>query len=157
MSDRLGDDASFAVTYGDTMSDIDLAEVRACHERHGWLATLVATDLPTRFRVVGLRYGETTVRGFAAKPVLLNDHINGGFYFFRREALSRDYWAAGAELETTVLEGLVKEQQLEAFPFRGGVVAPRQRARPGHHRRHRARVGGAGLSQRARERRSSRR
>lgn len=119
--DRLGDDPSFAVTYSDTVSDVDIARVRAFHERHGRLGTLLATDLPTRFRVVGLRYGETTVRGFAARPVLLNDHINGGYYFFRREALDRDYWTPGVELETAVLEGMVGEQQLEAFPFRGGV------------------------------------
>jgi glucose-1-phosphate cytidylyltransferase len=121
LREQLEDSPSFAVTYSDTVSDVDLARVRAFHEGHGKLGTLVATDLPTRFRVIGLRYGETTVRGFATKPVLLNDHINGGFYFFRREALSRPYWAPGSVLETAVLEGLVKEQQLEAYPFRDGV------------------------------------
>lgn len=118
----LGDPAVFAVTYSDTLSDVDLKAMLATHRRHGRLATMMATQMPTRFRILGLRPGDPLVRGFLEKALIENDPINGGFYFFQGAALSERYLGnpePGLVLETTALEQLVEDRQLVAYPYGG--------------------------------------
>lgn len=111
-----------AVSYSDTLADVDLRQHLAFHEGHEKLASLIGVHIPTRFRVLGMRYGDPAVRGFVDKPVILTDYINGGFYFFRPEILGADDLgsdAPGLTLETTVLERLAREGQLMARLHRG--------------------------------------
>lgn len=118
----LGDPAVFAVTYSDTLCDVDLRAMLAVHRRHGRLATMLATQMPTRFRILGLRPGDPLVRGFLEKALVENDPINGGFYFFQGAALSERYLgnpAPGLVLETTVLEQLVEDRQLVSHAHGG--------------------------------------
>lgn len=118
---RLGAAPIFAATYSDSLSTVDLGAMAAAHLAHGKIATLLAARVPTRFRILGMRPGETIVRGFATKPVIRNDFINGGFYFFRREVLGPDLLGAGRGivLEETVLDALAARGELIAFPFEG--------------------------------------
>lgn len=120
---QLGAPDWFCATYSDTVSDLDLASLIAAHHRHGRLATMVATQMPSRFRILGLRPGDTQVRGFLDKALIENDPINGGFYVFQGAVLSPRYLGdptPGLVLETTVLERLVEDRQLEAWPYGGG-------------------------------------
>lgn len=119
----LGSPDWFCATYSDTVSDLDLTALVAAHHRHGRLATMVATQMPSRFRILGLRPGDTQVRGFLDKALIENDPINGGFYVFQGAVLGARYLgdpAPGLVLETTVLERLVEDRQLEAWPYGGG-------------------------------------
>lgn len=123
LAERLGPAASFGVAYSDTLCSVDLAKVASAHLAHQKIATLVGARVPVRFRVLGIRLGETLVRGFAARPVILNDYINGGYYFFRREVLGAPYLGGrgtGVVLENEVLEALAAAEQLVAFPYEGG-------------------------------------
>lgn len=117
----LGDAPLFCVTYSDTLTTVDLAGIQDAHEKHGAVATLLATKVPTRFRILGMRPGDSHVRGFAAKPVIQNDQINGGFYVFNRAIFVKDYLGAMSPiiLEEIVLESLAARGELIAIPCEG--------------------------------------
>lgn len=111
----------FAMSYSDTLSTSDLVQLLEHHLRHNKVATLLATRMPTRFRILGVRYGDPIVRGFAENAVIRNDLINGGYYFFKRDILTETYLdgRAGLTLETHVLEKLVASGELVSHPFTG--------------------------------------
>lgn len=117
----LKDQDWFCVTYSDVLSSVNLAEVAQTHMTRGKLATLVGVKLPTRFRILGLKAGDPLVRGFASKPVIQNDYINGGFYFFNKKILETDYLGSEGEivLEEAILEKLALEGNLLSFPHGG--------------------------------------
>lgn len=108
----------FAVTYSDTISDMNLKEVLDFHFEHKKVATLTAARLPTRFRILGLRQGESEVRGFG-KAFLHGHYVNGGFYFFNENIWSQDYLTGQNVkiLETEVLDRLTEKKQLNAFLY----------------------------------------
>ena len=116
----LGACSTFCVTYSDTLSDVDLIEELVFHRATGLTATVVAAQMPSRFRVMGIRHSDYLVRAFAAKPVIQSVPINGGYYIFESELLSKNYLESGiAPLEQTPLERLAAELQLGAFNHRG--------------------------------------
>lgn len=118
--EALGDRERFAVTYSDTLSDIDLGAELRFHREQGLVATLTAAKMPVRFRVLGIRTGKVLVRGFASRPVIEGAHINGGYYFF-----TRDFWQAASSLNPAValenepLEQLAAAGQLAAYEHKG--------------------------------------
>jgi glucose-1-phosphate cytidylyltransferase len=110
-----------ALTYGDIYSDVELDLLQSAHIQSGRTATLLAVHRPTRFRILGLVENDTTVRGFANKPVRERDYINGGFYFlnkgiFSLPALSED---PGCVFEKEVLDALILEKELNAYKYLG--------------------------------------
>lgn len=111
----------FWVTYSDTLSTVDLQALADFHLGHGKVATCLAARLPTRFRILGIRRGESEVRGFAARPVIQADYINGGFYAFRQEIFAAPYLECpGSDvLEERVLEALAQNGELMAFAHDG--------------------------------------
>ncbi len=79
-------DSTFAVTYGDGLSDVDLTAAFEFHRNHGRLATLTGVHPSSRF-------GELVCDGnrvveFREKPRSRNDLVNGGFFFFEPEFLT---------------------------------------------------------------------
>jgi glucose-1-phosphate cytidylyltransferase len=115
----------FALTYSDTLSDVDLGAQQRFHQQAGRAATLVAAQYPLRFRVLGMRQNEHLVRRFAARPVIESAPVNGGFYLFEQALWSDRYLGPGADpaalvLEEAVLERLAADEQLAAFTHRGG-------------------------------------
>ncbi len=111
----------FAVTYSDTISTLKLSESLRVHIDSQKMGTLTGTRLPTRFRILGTRPGESLVRGFAEKPINKGDYINGGFYFFRKEIMDLGIWGAKDHvvLETDLLDLLVARAELSAFVYEG--------------------------------------
>lgn len=111
----------FFATYSDTLCTVDLREEARFHEAHGKLATCLAVRLPTRFRILGLRRGETQVRGFAERPVIVSDSIVGGFYALRPGVFGPAYLgsAGNAVFEAGVLEALARDGHLEAYAHEG--------------------------------------
>lgn len=83
-------------TYGDGLSDVDIAKVFDYHLKSGNIGTLVGVHLPTTFGIV--EADDTGhIQSFREKPVLPG-FINGGFFCFTREIF--DY----LEGDTSVLE-----------------------------------------------------
>ncbi len=118
--ERLGKHETFAVSYSDTLSDIDLGAEMRFHKKHGLVATMATAKLPVRFRILGIRTGEVLVRGFAERPVIDSVSINGGYYLF-----NFDFWRSvsnlgpNVALENQPLEQLAADSQLAAYSHNG--------------------------------------
>lgn len=113
----LGDHEEFAVTYGDGLTDADLAAELAFHREHGGLGTVLGVSPPSRFGE--LRLEGDRVAAFAEKPDFGDKWINGGFFYFRRgflEYLSED---ESCVLERRPLVRLASDGGLSMYRHRG--------------------------------------
>ncbi len=107
---------SFCLTYGDGVSDIDIAGSIAFHKAHGRLATIGAVIPPGRYGA--LRMEGDKVTSFTEKPPGDNAFINGGFFVLQPEVVDR---IAGDSTpwEAAPLEGLARDGELVAFRHAG--------------------------------------
>jgi len=113
----LGDATTFAVTYGDGLTDANLAEELRCHRSEGRVGTVLGVNPPSRFGE--LRVDGTLVEEFAEKPDFADSWINGGYFFFERDFLP--YLAAeeSCVLEREPLIRLARDRQLSVYRHRG--------------------------------------
>lgn len=104
------------MTYGDGLSDINIAAEIAFHRRHGLLATLTAVTPPARFGALHLNGDK--VNGFAEKPKADQARVNGGFFVLQPKVL--DLIAGDAtSWEREPLETLATQGQLAAWRHDG--------------------------------------
>ncbi len=109
-------DGPFMLTYGDGVSDVNVADLLAFHRKHGKLATVTAVRPPARFG--GLVFDGDLVREFTEKPQVGEGWINGGFFVMEPGVL--DYIQGDQTyLEREPLERLAKDGQLVAFRHDG--------------------------------------
>lgn len=113
----LGDAQHFAVTYGDGVTDANLAEEFDFHVKKGKAATVLGVNPPSRFGELKLQ--EDEVVEFAEKPDLSDNWINGGYFFFKREALKYLSKDEGCVLEKEPLVNLAKDRALNIRKHRG--------------------------------------
>ncbi len=109
-------DGTFMVTYGDGVSDLNLATLLAFHRSHGRIATVTAVRPPARFG--GLIFKGDLVSEFTEKPQIGEGWVNGGFFVFQPEIFS---YLKGddSSLEIDALEKLAGEGQLAAYQHEG--------------------------------------
>ena len=101
------DEEAFCFTYGDGVSDVNLADVKA---------TLTATLPPGRFGALDLH--ENKVRSFQEKPKGDGAMINGGFFVLSPSVI--DLIAGdNTTWEREPLEQLAREGQLAAYQYTG--------------------------------------
>jgi glucose-1-phosphate cytidylyltransferase len=110
-------DAPFCFTYGDGVSDVDIAALIRFHKEHGLKATLTATYPPGRFGALDIRR-DHRVMTFKEKPRGDGGMINGGFFVLSPECLEllegdETVWERGP------LETLANSGQLAAFAHQG--------------------------------------
>ncbi len=105
-------DRTFALTYGDGVSDVDLRAVVDFHERHGKLATITAIRPQSRFG--GLVLDGDEVGEFTEKPQIGEGWVNGGFMVLDRAVIDR-IGGDDDSFESDVLEGLAADGQLMAY------------------------------------------
>lgn len=74
--EHIKNEKAFCFTYGDGVSDVDIASTIDFHFKHGKLATLTSTFPPGRFGVLEIENNQ--VKSFKEKPK--GDLINGGFF-----------------------------------------------------------------------------
>lgn len=114
----LGAAPHFAVTYGDGLTDADLAQEYAFHVREGRVGTVLGVNPPSRFGE--LRLQGARVEEFSEKPDFHDQWINGGYFFFRRDFLPYlDAEDEGCVLEQRPLVRLARDGQLSMFAHRG--------------------------------------
>ncbi len=113
----LGAFESFAVTYGDGLTNANLKEEFEFHKQHGKIGTILGTNPPSRFGSIKLN-GET-VEEFSEKPEFEDEWINGGYFFFRREFLSYLSKDEKCILERQPLVKLASDRQLQMFRHKG--------------------------------------
>jgi glucose-1-phosphate cytidylyltransferase len=107
---------TFMATYGDGLSNVDIAALVGFHRAHGKLATVTAVRPPSRFG--GLVLEDGAVREFSEKPQTGEGWINGGFFVFERGVF--DYLTDDTTiLERDPLERLAADRQLMAFQHTG--------------------------------------
>ncbi|GBD43048.1 Glucose-1-phosphate cytidylyltransferase [bacterium HR40] len=113
----LGDAEHFAVTYGDGLTDADLADELSFHLSHGAIGTVLAVNPPDRFGRLALH--DDRVTAFREKPVSDDGWINGGFFIFRRAFL--DYLSSDSScvLEAEPLDRLAREGELRVYRHTG--------------------------------------
>lgn len=106
------DNQTFMMTYGDGLSNVDLAELKAFHKNHNKLATVTAVRPSGRFGAVTLDGND--VIDFDEKPVGDGGFINGGFFVLEPKIFSyidgdQSIW------ERAPLNKLVEDKQLSAY------------------------------------------
>jgi len=114
---RYLDGETFAVTYGDGVSDVDLKQVLAHHRAHGKLATMTGVRPPSRFGEI--EHDRGAVVSFNEKPQVDQGLINGGFFFFEPAFLKYLNDDPAIALEREPLERCVAEKQLQVYEHTG--------------------------------------
>lgn len=112
---------TFMVTYGDGLSDVNIAQLIAFHRAHGKLATLTTVRPVSRFGIIELS-DDGQVRDFAEKPQL-DGWINAGYFVFQREVFDYLSTDVGCVLEREPLEALANDHQLMAYRHDGNFYA----------------------------------
>jgi len=114
---HLGDAQSFAVTYGDGLTDADLAAEYRFHREQGRIGTVLGINPPSRFGE--LRISGAEVQEFSEKPEFGEAWINGGYLFFQRDFLGYLSADEGCILERDPLIQLAHDGQLSVYKHRG--------------------------------------
>lgn len=112
----LQNEEAFCFTYGDGVSDVNIAELIAFHKAQKVKATLTATLPPGRFGA--LDFEGKKIRSFKEKPKGDGAMINGGFFVLSPEVIpliqdDSTIWERGP------LETLASEGELAAFQHSG--------------------------------------
>lgn len=107
---------TFMVTYGDGVSNLDIAALLRFHRRQGRLATITAVRPPARYG--GLIFDGELVKEFTEKPQIGEGWINGGFMVLEPEIFDH-LQDDGTGLESHTLERLAAVGQLAAYRHEG--------------------------------------
>ncbi len=113
---RYLDDEPFFLTYGDGVSNVDIAKELEFHKSHGKLATMTAVHPDARFGVLDIEKGQ--INAFREKNETDVGWINGGFMILDPKVV--DYIEGDATIfEKRPLETICAEGELMAFKHRG--------------------------------------
>jgi glucose-1-phosphate cytidylyltransferase len=111
-------DETFCLTYGDGVSDVNIAATIDYHRSQGTLATLTAIQPSGRFGVFNLKNGDGRITHFREKPQGESAWINGGFFVLEPGVF--DYIDGDATVwEKEPLETLARDGQLSAYRHEG--------------------------------------
>jgi glucose-1-phosphate cytidylyltransferase len=106
----------FCFTYGDGLSNVNVAELVRFHRAQGKLATVTAAQPPGRFGTLG--FDGTTITSFVEKPAGDGAWINGGYFVLSPGIF--DYLEGDHSVwERAPLEGLARDRQLSAWRHTG--------------------------------------
>ena len=109
-------DEPFFLTYGDGLSNIDLAKQVEFHKTHGKLATITAVHPDSRFGVLDIQKNQ--IQAFREKSEADVGWINGGFMILDPRVI--DYIEGDATVfEREPLVRLCEDGELMAFRHRG--------------------------------------
>lgn len=112
----LVDDEFFCMTYGDGVSDVNIANLIAFHKKNASKATVTATLPPGRFGALDIK-GDNVI-GFKEKPKGDGAMINGGFFVLSPKVIDlidgdETIW------EREPIEALAYDGQLKVFQHAG--------------------------------------
>lgn len=108
---------AFCFTYGDGVSDINIADLVAFHRAHRLKATLTATYPPGRFGAIDIS-PDQRVASFKEKPKGDGGMINGGFFVLAPSVID-EIAGDGTSWEREPLEALAESGQLKAYAHEG--------------------------------------
>lgn len=111
-------DEDFFMTYGDGVSNVDIAAALAHHKNHGKAATLTAIQPPGRFGALDLG-SDDSIHRFMEKPKGDKSWINGGFFVLSPKVFDYINEGDGTVFEQKPLEGLANDGELMAYKHDG--------------------------------------
>ena len=107
---------NFMMTYGDSVANVNLKNLKKFHEKNKALVTLTAVKPTARFGAVKIRGSKVTY--FKEKSSIDVGWINGGFMVINSKFFNF-IRGDNTYLEREPLEKLVKAKKLSAFKFKG--------------------------------------
>jgi len=111
-------DETFMLTYGDGVSDVNIAELLESHREHGKAVTMTAVQPEGRFGSLKLTDNHK-VDAFEEKPKGDGSWINGGFFVCNPEVFSYIKNGDQTVFEREPLEDLAKDGELYSFKHYG--------------------------------------
>ena len=108
--------ATFMLTYGDGLGNVNISKLRKFHERHNKLVTVTGVHPIARFGELNIK--KNKVISFKEKPQINKGWINGGFFVMEPKIfkyLKNDKTV----LEGSPLEKLASSNQLMAYLHKG--------------------------------------
>jgi glucose-1-phosphate cytidylyltransferase len=111
------DDERFMLTYGDSVSDLDINNLIKHHEKNKKLATITAIRPAGRFGALSMT-SEGDVNKFVEKPKGDGDYVNGGYFVLEPGVFN--YISGDSTIwEREPLERLATDGQLSAYKHDG--------------------------------------
>lgn len=111
---------TFALTYGDGVSDVDLTAQLEHHRSAGRVATVTGVHPTSRFGEMHVDDDATQVLEFNEKPTMATGWVSGGFFLFQRSFL-HDYLSDDPDLmlESSPLQQVARDGQLTMYRHEG--------------------------------------
>ncbi|MCD7878886.1 MAG: glucose-1-phosphate cytidylyltransferase [Candidatus Gastranaerophilales bacterium] len=109
----------FLLTYGDGVSDVNIAETVKYHKEHGKYLTMTAVQPSGKFGAIAIN-SNNQITSFHEKPQGDGNWINGGFFVCEHQVF--DYISEGDDsvvFERAPLEGLANDGQMAAYKHYG--------------------------------------
>lgn len=117
ISEYVKDEDFFCLTYGDGLSNVNIAESINFHKKHQKLATVTAVQPSGRFGALEIENNKITK--FQEKPKGDGGYINGGFFILSPKAISYIKDGDKTIWEQSPLQNLAIDQELMAFKHDG--------------------------------------
>lgn len=108
----------FLLTYGDGVSDLDIADTVRSHQQSGKLISMTAVKPSGRFGALSIDK-DNAITSFVEKPKGDGAWINGGFFVCQPEVMNYISNDEGEIFERAPLEKLAKEHQIHAYKYEG--------------------------------------
>ena len=110
--------STFCLTYGDGVSDVNIAQLIEFHKSQRALATVTAVQPPGRFGAFSLEKRKMKISSFMEKPQGDGAWINGGFFVIEPAAL--EYIDDDMTIwEQKPLQNLARDGMLAAYRHQG--------------------------------------
>lgn len=111
-------DETFCMTYGDGVSNVDIAKLIKFHKSQNTYATLMAVQPPGRFGTFKMGNEQKKISSFKEKPDGDGAWVNGGFFVLEPQVL--DYIEGDNTVwEKEPLENLANDDLLAAYKHHG--------------------------------------
>ena len=111
-------DEPFLLTYGDGVSDIDIAKTVAFHQSHGKILTMSAIQPEARFGNLAIDE-QMNVNSFMEKPKTEAGWVNGGFFVCEPQIFDYIGEEEDCIFEQIPLQNLAKDGEMLAYKHEG--------------------------------------
>ena len=109
---------TFLLTYGDGVSDIDIAKEVEFHKKHKKYLTLTAIQPEARFGNLDID-DQNIIKRFVEKPKNEAGWVNGGFFVCEPEIFNYLSEDESCIFEQNPLQNIAKDNQMVAYKHRG--------------------------------------
>jgi glucose-1-phosphate cytidylyltransferase len=114
--EKLIQNETFCVTYGDDLKSVNIKNLIKFHKKHQKIGTVTITRNPDRFGIIKTK--GNIVTSFKEKPTSEKSWINGGYFVFEPKIF--DYITGNNTIfEKEPINQLIFQKELAAFKYKG--------------------------------------